>query len=246
MKTNRILVLLSAAALTWTGFAQMGGSRLQNANGAPGMSSSNMITGGGTMETNSLAWTNMMSGAISGTNMIGDVMSGTNMMSGVMSGTNMMSGVMSGTNMFQMGGMANPHDWANHDQVLAPNSTQNSMSSVLRTSGGQAGFPSDMQSMMKRFQADRDAFITKQKTVETQLKGATEEQRQTLMMQMQGQMQEWKEQHAMMRQQMLQQVGHMKEQMMEQQRLLNHVATPGQGSPQGGGKPGRPTGMGSH
>ena len=163
----------------------------------------------------------------------------------MMGATNAPGGGMGGTNMSQMGTMANPQGWTNHYQVIAPNSGQRSMSPSMRPSGSQTGLPADLQSMMQRFQTDRDAFIAKQKTIETQLKGATEEQRQNLMMQMQGQMQQWKEQHAMIRQQMFDQVQQMKQQMMEQQRLMNQAVTPGPGSPQGGGKPGRP-GMGGH
>ncbi len=207
-----------------------------------GMSGTNVMGGTNLMAGGGMGGTNMMAGGgMSGTNLMG----GTNLMAGGgMSGTNMMGGAMWWTNMSQMAGMANPQGWTNHHQVIAPNSGVGQMGPSTRPTGSQTGVPADMQSMMQRFQADRDVFTARQKAIETQMKGATEEQRQTLMMQMQGQMQQWKEQHAMMRQQMMDQLDQMKQQMMEQQRLMNQVVTPGAGSQQGGGKPGRPVGMG--
>ena len=163
----------------------------------------------------------------------------------LMGATNMTGGGTGWTNTARMTNLSNPMVWTNRQTVVSPNQPPHA-TMAPRATGGQMGMLSDIQSMMQKFQADRDAFIAKQKAIETQLKGASEEQRQSLMMQMGEQMQQWKEQHAMIRQQMMDQVEQMKQQMMEQQRLINRAVTPGTGSSQTGNKPGRPTGTGGH
>ncbi len=212
-----------ASTFANTGFAQMSGSGQPKAGSMSGRSASSAVA-----STNMMGATNTPGGGMGGTNLLG----GTNR---IMPG---MGGTIGGTNWTFVGG-------TNGNNIFQPNQQPSGMG-MSGPTGARMSMPADLQQMMKQFQSDRDAFITKQKAIETQLKGASEQQRQTLMMQMQGQMQQWKEQHAMIRQQMFDQVQQMKQQMMEQQRLMNQAVTPGPGSPQGGGKPGRPMGTGGH
>lgn len=213
-----------AGAFAPTGFAQMGGSSQPKAGNMTGRSVASSV-----VSTNMMGASNTPGAGMSGTNLFG----GANWIMPGMGGAWWTNVLQMMTNLPRRGA------WTNQGQIFSPNPAASRMG-MVPSMGGPMALPADLQQMMKQFQSDRDRFIAKQKALETQLKGATEQQRQALMTQMQDQMMQWQQQHAQIRQMMQDQVEQMKQQLMDHQRLIDRVANPGGAGPQGGAMRGRP------
>ena len=129
--------------------------------------------------------------------------------------------------------MAPPRVWTNHSRVV---------SSGKGLGQGGAPTPADVQALVKQFQQDREGFMAQRRTLEQQMAGASEQDRQQIRDQLRDQLDQWKEQQAQLRDQLRDQADRLRDQLRDHTRLMDRVSNPGAsaaGSGQAGGPRGR-------
>lgn len=115
--------------------------------------------------------------------------------------------------------------WSN---APAPKSFRNSHSTLAKGQRlGGPPTPADVQALVQQFQADRDAFMTRQRELQLKLSTASEQERQQLRDQLRDQMRDWQKQQARLREQLVDQAARLRDQLRDQDRLLQQASQPG-------------------
>jgi len=117
--------------------------------------------------------------------------------------------------------------WTN---AAVPRAWTNTHRVVARGEGrgfGGPPTPADVQALVQKFQADREAFMARQRDLQRQMDSATEQQRQELRDQLRDQMRDWQRQQARVREQLTQQADRLRQQLRDHERLIDRVSNPG-------------------
>jgi len=142
------------------------------------------------------------------------------------------------TNMARWSNAPVPQAFTNRHSVVAPSSGPRVDPPGPRPHGPLT--PADVEGLVRQFQKDREAFMTRQRTIEQQMSSAGEQERQRLRDQLKEQMEQWKQQQARLREQLAEQCARLGEQLRDHTRLMDRVSNPGTGS--GGSGTGGPRG----
>lgn len=137
------------------------------------------------------------------------------------------------TNMSRWSNAPVPRAFTNQHSVVAPKSGAGVEPPGPRPGGPIT--PADVQALVQQFQQDRQAFMARQKALETQMKGLPEQERQKIREQLKEQMEQWKQQQARLREQLQAQCDRLAEQLRDHNRILNRVANPDASSGGSGG-----------
>jgi hypothetical protein len=136
------------------------------------------------------------------------------------------------TNMARWSNAPVSRKFTNRNRVMAPEAGPRAEPPGPRPNGPVT--PADVQALVQQFERDREAFMTQQRTLERQMQGAGEQERQQLRDQLRDQMELWKQQQARLREQLQDQCDRLAEQLRDHTRLMDRVSNPGT-PPAGGG-----------
>ena len=134
------------------------------------------------------------------------------------------------TNMARWSNAPVPQQFKNRNGVMAPAPGPRVEPPGPRPGGPLT--PTDVQALVRQFQQSREAFMTQQRTLEQQMSGAAEQDRQRLRDQLKEQMEQWKQQQARLREQLQDQCDRLGDQLRDHTRLMDRVSNPG--TPPGG------------
>ncbi len=144
------------------------------------------------------------------------------------------------TNMARWSNAPAPGNYQNRHQTVSQQGGPAVTPPGPRPNAGGTPTPADVQALVQQFQQDRDAFMVKQRALEQQLSGASEQDRLQIRDQLKDQMEQWKQQQTRVHEQLQDQCDRLRDQLRDHTRLMDRISNPGTGS--GGTDGNRPRG----